>query len=416
MLFKGAVLNCSIVIPSYNSHQYIDVAISSIVRSPCVREILVMDNRSVDGTLQYLQSLQLRNILVYSQDDSGPAQALNSGFKKASSEIIGWLNSDDYYSEGAIERAVSAFEANPNLKILYGLGAHVNAAGEHLGLYPTLPPTTNITEFSNGSFICQPTVFFRRELFTEVGLLDESLKTAFDMDFWLRIFLYYSPNQIGFINQIQAYSRLHDQCITRKFRLTVALESMQLIAKYLGKAPGHWILTYFNEVCESYPFVGDLDSLSEHFERILSTVASFMERPDFDKLSNKLKTDYRLCLSSPQFFVSTLPDGWVSESVVIKLRYVSGGIKAMRLECCGNWPVDSTLHLQIMSSDGILENLSVSSCENFEIELHAELASADSFFYWTISTAQFFIPANLEAGSNDQRKLSFKVKGAWALI
>lgn len=375
-----------------------------------------MDKRSVDGTIQYLQRLQLQNLQVYSRDDSGPAEALNAGFKKASSQIIGWLNSDDYYSEGAIERAVAAFEANPHLKILYGLGSHVNAAGGDLGLYPTLPPTTNISEFSNGSFICQPTVFFRKEILTEVGILDEGLKTAFDMDFWMRIFLYYSPNQIGFINQIQAYSRLHDQCITRKFRLTVALESMQLVSKYLGKAPGHWILTYFNEACNSYPFVGDLDSLSEHFERVLASVAVFMARSDFDELSNKLKTDSRMRLSSPQFFVGTQPDGWVSQSVVIKLRYVAGDVRAIKLECGGNWPVDSTLHLQVRSSDGVLEDLSFSSRENFTIELHAQLASVDAFVYWTISTPQFFIPANFEAGSSDHRRLSFRIKGVGALI
>ena len=123
----------------------------------------------------------------------------------AESEIIGWINSDDYYADGAIDRVSDLFKQDPNLMMVYGLAQHVNLFGEVLGFYPTLPPSTSTDAFRDGNFVCQPTIFFRKELLSQVGLLDESLKTAFDFDWLIRIFKSLLPRQIGYINQIQAY-------------------------------------------------------------------------------------------------------------------------------------------------------------------------------------------------------------------
>ena len=50
------------------------------------------------------------------------------------------------------------------------------------------------------------------------------------------------------MNEVQAYSRLHEDCITLRMRRTVTLEGMQLLAKYLGYAPKEWLLTYIDEL------------------------------------------------------------------------------------------------------------------------------------------------------------------------
>jgi glycosyltransferase involved in cell wall biosynthesis len=409
-------MKISVVIPTCNSRQYIDSALQSIVRSiSYVDEILIIDKLSVDGTIQYLQDLNLPCLSIFSQDDSGPAQALNAGFLRAKGDIIGWLNSDDYYSVGAIERAFAAFNDNPQLKIIYGHGSHVNFAGEYLGAYPTLPPTAGVESFFNGSFICQPTVFFRKEVISEIGMLDEALKTAFDMDFWLRVFLHYGRNQIGFIDEVQAYSRLHDHSITRKFRQTVALESMQLLAKYLDHAPRHWILTYFNELCEFFPFVSEHESLSQILENVLIKSESFMLKREFAQLSNLFNADFRLRLSSSQFFVATHSDGWVSNSFLVRSRFLSGEEKFIRLQCAGNWPFDSELNIAIYSPGGDVENFIYRSREKFVIDLRIPKGSVKSFLTWKVLIPEFFVPAALDPSSRDFRKLSFRVNAAYII-
>ena len=378
---------------------------------------MIVDNCSTDSSLQAtLINLAPKVGLSYiSQKDSGPANALNTGFKiildNSSSDIIGWVNSDDFYHPLAIDRAVAAFKKDPKLKIVYGLGRHIDVAGKDLGAYPTLPPSTSIKSFSSGSFICQPAVFFRREVFAEVGLLDESLKTAFDLDLWLRIFKRYRKSQIGFINKVQAYSRLHDQCITKRMRQTVALESMQVIARHLGSAPGHWILTYFDEMCERYPFIDEKESLVEIMKGVLEKARPFMKAADFKILLQTLQADHRLRLSTPSAFASVQTDGWVSKRLIVKLRYPKGGKRTLRLICKGGWPKGVNLNLKIRSMAGEVEQVKLGSQDEFVLTLEAPETSTEAFATWVIEARQSFIPSSFNKRSKDHRSLSFVVQG-----
>jgi len=375
--------------------------------------IALKDNRSVDQSLSQTflgRTFANGNLKIYSQSDDGPAGAINFVLRNTDQvPIIGWLNSDDIYAPGAIDRALKLFESNPKLKIVYGLGRHIDAAGKDLGAYPTLPPSASIKKFADGSFICQPTVFFRREVFDEVGLLDESLKTAFDLDLWLRIFKRYRKNQIGFINRVQAYSRLHDQCLTKRLRQTVALESMQVIAKHLGSAPGHWILTYFNELCERYPFIEEKESLIEIIKGVLQKAKAFMKPAEFTQLVKTLQNDSRLKLANAQVFVDVQPDGWVSKKLIAKLRYKKGDKRTLILKCQGGWPIESKIHLTIRSATGEVEKITLGSQDEFLLTLEAPETNTEAFTAWVIETKQSFVPAKLQKRSKDTRRLSFRV-------
>jgi len=408
------VKKISILIPSFNSGVFLSSAIASArMRLFVDSSIVLKDNRSVDRSLSqtfFSRTFVNGNLKIYSQSDDGPASAINFGMSNIDqTPFIGWLNSDDLYAPGAIDRALKLFESNPKLKIVYGLGRHIDASGKDLGAYPTLPPSTSIKKFADGSFICQPTVFFRREVFDEVGLLDESLKTAFDLDLWLRIFKRYRKNQIGFINRVQAYSRLHDQCLTKRLRQTVALESMQVLAKHLGSAPGHWILTYFDELCERYPFIEEKESLLEIIKGVLQRAKVFMKPADFATLIKSLQNDARLKLANDQAFVDVQPDGWVSKKLIAKLRYKKGEKRTLILKCQGGWPTQSNIQLTIRSATGQVEKIKLGSQDEFTLTLEAPETNTEAFTAWVIETRQFFVPANVHKRTKDTRKLSFRV-------
>jgi len=266
-----------------------------------------------------------------------------------------------------------------------------------------------------GSPICQPTVFFRKEVFAEVGLLDETLKTAFDFDFWFRIFKKYKRSQIGFINHVQAYSRLHSQCLTKRLRQTVALESMQVISRYLGSAPAHWLLTYFDEVCERYPFVEEKQSLVELVKEVLLKAKPFMKAVDLAKLVKQLQVDWRLRLSHQQAFANVQPDGWVTKRLVVKLRYVKKGPKTVQLQCRGGWPTEGNFIISITSADGSIEKVKLGTKDEFILNLEALDTPTESFTAWVIETKQSFVPAKTIKKSKDTRRLSFKVEGLQVL-
>lgn len=240
----------SIVMPSLNQGRYLPLAVESILSQHYPKlEIVVADGGSTDESISWLSACAAREerLRFISQKDSGPAQALNRALDLTRGTIIGWLNSDDLYTPDCIARAVAAFHANSNWMMLYGYGEHIDAVGDVIDAYPTLLPDQDaLQRFENGCFICQPTVFFKSTMRLLLGNLDERYKTAFDFDYWVRAFKAF-PGRAGFVEAIQAQSRLHDACITLTQRRLVCVESMSIISKYLGDPPAHWLLSYADE-------------------------------------------------------------------------------------------------------------------------------------------------------------------------
>lgn len=240
----------SVVMPSLNQAGFIEAAIASVLGQDYRElELIVADGGSTDGTVSILKRLASRDrrLRWTSEPDRGPAQAVNKALASVNGTVVGWLNADDLYTPGAASRALNALEAQPHWLMVYGRADHVNEAGHPLGPYPTLPPSSPRETFADGCFICQPTVFFRRPLQVLLGRLDESLGCAFDFDWWLRAFRDF-PERIGFVDALQAQSRLHEACITVRQRRRVTVESMRVIARHLGRAPAHWVMTYVEEL------------------------------------------------------------------------------------------------------------------------------------------------------------------------
>lgn len=211
-------------------------------------ELIVMDGGSSDGTVKLLERMARADhrLRWTSEPDMGPAHAINKAFAKARGTVIGWLNSDDLYAQGAVQAAVDALISPSNPLMVYGHAIHVDEAGLYLDDYPTLKPNVGRAALANGCFICQPTVFLKRVAVHLLGPLDEGLKTAFDFDWWLRG-LGVFEGRIDFVNRVQASSRLHADCITRKQRALVAAEGMQLIRKHLGWLDTRWAISFLNE-------------------------------------------------------------------------------------------------------------------------------------------------------------------------
>lgn len=285
----------SIVMPSLNQADFIEQAIHSVLNQSYTKiEIIVADGLSTDGTSSILQKIQEQDSRLkwLSEKDSGSANAINKALSQIRGSIIGWLNSDDLYTQDAIKRAINVLLEN-NKVMVYGHGEHIDVNGKKIDLYPTLAPNVPLKQFSNGCFICQPTVFFNRTVFLLLGKLDETLKTAFDFDYWFRVFTQFS-GRIGFVDKVQAQSRLHEDCITHKMRRTVALEGMQVIARYLGSAPGHWLLTYRDELLNQPSDTWTFENLRIHIESSVNEGSVYMTEDGRIQLKNNIAKDSRL--------------------------------------------------------------------------------------------------------------------------
>lgn len=281
----------SIVMPSFNQGLFIGESVRSVLsQSHANLELVVMDGGSTDETHAVLAAIQSQDARLrwFAEPDNGPAQALNRALDKARGTLVGWLNSDDLYTPGAIGRAVQALDDHPDWLMVYGQGEHVDAHGGHLSDYPTRPADTPATQFAAGCFICQPTVFFRRTMWVLLGPLDEALRTAFDFDYWLRAFTTF-PDRIGFIDQVQAQSRLHDQCITLSQKRTVSLESMELVSRHLGHAPAHWLLSCVDEMLSAADPPLRAREVEDRVDALLTDAGRFVPATDLPGLRAQLR-------------------------------------------------------------------------------------------------------------------------------
>jgi hypothetical protein len=403
----------SVVMPSLNQAQFLETAVRSVLAQDYEQlDLVVADGMSTDGSQELLVRLQREfgsKLRWVSQQDDGPAQAVNAALALAQGEIIGWLNSDDMYAQGAVTRATDQFASHPEQQLVYGLAQHMDAAGHSLGAYPTRPASAGLAGFAEGSFICQPTVFMRREALAQVGVLDESLKTAFDMELWLRFFKLFAPQQIGLVRHLQAFSRLHPACLTQRERRQVALEGMKVLARHLGTAPAHWFWTHVDELCASYPLGPDSSPLLKQLERFINEVKGYLEPQTLEALATQLRADARLSLAKPGLFATVQPDGWVSKRVDVKYHWQDQPASAVVMRCAPAWPVPCKLRLRVRLPGGQVQTLVIEGSDEFVLSFEVPPMGRSGCTVWTVETSQSFVPARHEAGSSDKRSLSFKV-------
>jgi glycosyltransferase involved in cell wall biosynthesis len=184
----------SIVTPSLNQGPFIERTIRSVLDQGYENlEYLVVDGGSEDGTVETIRSFEDRISWWVSEPDGGQTDALNKGFARATGEVVAWINSDDHYLPGAFDRAIDALERTGSL---WASGAARFTDGDDRTTHvwrPELPPMGPRPVSGRHWWalypwsVPQPSTFWRREAFDEVGPLREDLHYAFDTEFFLRL-------------------------------------------------------------------------------------------------------------------------------------------------------------------------------------------------------------------------------------
>jgi len=180
----------SIVTPSFNQGHFIEETLRSVrsQRYP-VLEHIVIDGASTDGTVEILKRYSSTPGWEYlrwiSEPDHGQTDAINKGFQRATGNIIGWLNSDDLYEPDSFARIAKAFEENPMVDFIYGDYLIIDETGKTLISKKEIDFDWEIL-LCGLNYIAQPNVFFRSQVFKELGYLNDSLQFVMDYEFWLR--------------------------------------------------------------------------------------------------------------------------------------------------------------------------------------------------------------------------------------
>jgi len=182
----------SIVTPSFNQATYIGEALASVrLQNNENWEHLVIDGVSTDGTIDLLRG-QTKNgdqqkMFWISEKDGGQSEALNKGFRRATGEIVGWLNSDDRYRPKCFDRVVQAFEDNPDVDIIYGDYLIVDEVGKMIKVRREIEFNAFVLLYHRILYIPTTATFFRRRIFEDGNWLDENLQYAMDLEFFIRL-------------------------------------------------------------------------------------------------------------------------------------------------------------------------------------------------------------------------------------
>jgi glycosyltransferase involved in cell wall biosynthesis len=154
-------------------------------------EHLILDGASNDGTIALLRGLdgkdEWSHVRWLSRADGGQSAALNKGFRLASGDIVGWLNSDDRYRPGCFDQVVKAFDQNPEVDIFYGDYTLMDEDGTIQRVRREIEFNPFILLYHRVLYIPTTATFFRRRVFEEGHLLKEDLHYAMDYEFFLRL-------------------------------------------------------------------------------------------------------------------------------------------------------------------------------------------------------------------------------------
>lgn len=181
---ENNAISVSIITVSYNSEKTIKRTIESVLFQTYKNiEYIIIDGASIDCTVDIIKEYEDRfsNRLKWiSEPDAGIYFAMNKGIEMASGDLIGILNSDDYYEPDAVENMVNAL-GKEKYQILYGFLRTLRNGEEYsIGI-------RTHKDLKNG-MISHPTCFVTKQVYSDLGMYDTVYKSVADYDFMLRMF------------------------------------------------------------------------------------------------------------------------------------------------------------------------------------------------------------------------------------
>lgn len=182
-------MKISIITVTYNSESTIRDTLDCIKNQTYNNiEHIIIDGKSKDNTLKIISEYK-HKLTVISEQDTGIYDAMNKGIKISTGEIIGILNSDDFYLDNNIIRNIAdIFLSDNELDILFGNLLYVkeNNTSKIVRKWISIPYYKNF--FENGNVPPHPTLFLRKKVYKDAGLFNLKFKLAADYEFMLRIF------------------------------------------------------------------------------------------------------------------------------------------------------------------------------------------------------------------------------------
>ena len=251
----------TVITPSYNQASFISQTIESVISQEYSNlEYIVLDAESNDGSQEIIERYSASISYYKSEKDSGPAEALNKGFKISTGDIICWLNSDDYFEKNTL-KIVAHYFLSENINFLYGDCVHFKnrLLRKSWIVKPGELDSDKITYFDP---IQQPSAFWSRKVLNEVGFLNEAYQFVFDWDYFIRISKLF---EFRYVPLKFSYYRFHEKHKTSTGGIKRSEEILKIVNTY---STHHWKDVYL----KVYPYAQELLCLKAKWRSLFVTI------------------------------------------------------------------------------------------------------------------------------------------------
>lgn len=172
----------SVLTPCFNSVKTIEKTLECIEKQTYQNiEYIIVDGGSTDGTLEVIEKHRERlpkQFTLISEKDNGIYDAMNKGIGLAKGQLIGIVNSDDWYEEDTVEQVVKHYQGN-TYEVVYGMQrTFLNGKEKATFIYHH--------DFLSEQMITHPTCFVTKNAYEELGVFDLKYRSAADYDLMLR--------------------------------------------------------------------------------------------------------------------------------------------------------------------------------------------------------------------------------------
>ena len=199
--------NISIVIPFYNAEEYFNEAYQSIKKQTLQpKEIIVVIDGCGQKAEDFLTSYE-DIVLINLAENVGPAEARNIGVKKAKSQWIAFMDSDDKWKNNKLEKQLEFLTKHTDFAACH-TGIIVFNKEKTIATYIDKPFDLSVTDLLKTSHVVPTSFIISKKIFNEVGGFDAKLKCSEDHDFTLN--LVSNGYRIGFLSDTLAYLRRED--------------------------------------------------------------------------------------------------------------------------------------------------------------------------------------------------------------
>ena len=209
----------SVIIPSYNSLDYLPDALESALQQTFTDvEILIVNDGSVDDTERWVLSQAHSQVKLISQENLGKSAARNRGLAESVGDYVAFLDADDIWEPTKLEQQVRCLEANSQVGLVYTWTALADSRGQPTGRVLASTATGNVWKalVLKNILACGSTPLVRRQCFDKAGLFALDLPLAQDWDMWIRLASHY---EFAVIKAPLVRYRKHDRNTSTKWAL-----------------------------------------------------------------------------------------------------------------------------------------------------------------------------------------------------